>query len=97
MTDRPTTTEADLQRLARRRVALKNGWRIHAFVYLVVNAGLVVLNLAAGGDRPWSLFPLLGWGLGLAIHGAVVRAQLRGIPDRQVEREVESLRRGLGR
>jgi hypothetical protein len=39
-------------------------------VYVCVNALLVTISLASG--KPWAIFPLMGWGLGLAIHGAVV-------------------------
>jgi hypothetical protein len=59
-----------LERLARKRAAAKMGWYVHATVYLLVNAMLVTLSLATG--RYWAAFPLLGWGLGLAIHGFVV-------------------------
>lgn len=60
----------DLERLARRRAGAKLGWYIHATVYVAVNVMLAFL--AAMGDRNWAIFPAVGWGLGLAIHGAVV-------------------------
>lgn len=42
---------------------------MHAAVYLLVNLGLAALALSSGRD--WHAYPtLLGWGLGLAIHGA---------------------------
>ena len=60
----------DLEQLARKRAGAKLGWYIHATVYLAVNLMLVMLALSAG--RNWAVFPALGWGLGLAIHGLVV-------------------------
>ncbi len=63
-------THAHLEALARRRAKAKLGWFTHAAVYVVVNAGLVTLSLAAG--RHWALFPLLGWGVGLLMHGVSV-------------------------
>jgi hypothetical protein len=60
----------DLERLARRRAGAKLGWYIHATVYVAVNVMLAFLS--AMGDRNWAIFPAVGWGLGLAIHGAVV-------------------------
>jgi hypothetical protein len=65
-----TYLPADLEQLARRRAGAKMGWFIHAAIYVAVNAGLSVLSLASG--RHWAIFPALGWGLGLAIHGAMV-------------------------
>jgi hypothetical protein len=61
---------AELERLARKRAGAKMGWYIHATVYVVVN--LMLAALSAMSDRHWAVFPAMGWGLGLAIHGAVV-------------------------
>lgn len=60
----------DIERLARRRAGAKLGWYIHGIVYIAVN--VLLAFLAAMSDRHWAVFPALGWGLGLAIHGAVV-------------------------
>lgn len=59
-----------LERLARRRAGMKMGWYVHAGVYIAVNLMLAVIS--AGSDRNWAIYPALGWGLGLAIHGIVV-------------------------
>lgn len=68
---RPHTVTIDpIERLARRRAAAKLGCYIHAAVYLLVNLLLVALSVGSG--RHWAVFPALGWGVGLAIHGAVV-------------------------
>lgn len=63
-------TDAHLERLARKRAGARIGWYIHATVYLAVNLLLVGLSVMSG--RGWAIFPILGWGLGLAIHGLVV-------------------------
>ena len=92
------TTESALQRQARRRVHQKMGFYIHATVFVVVNLGLAALNLAGGG-RGWHLWPLAGWGLGLAIHGIVTFASLSGdgLRERMLQDEVERLRQKQGR
>lgn len=64
------TNDTSLDKLARRRAKAKLGWFSHAVVYLAVNAGLITLSLANG--RAWAVFPLLGWGLGLLMHGIAV-------------------------
>jgi hypothetical protein len=91
------TTESALQRQARRRVNQKMGFAIHATVFAVVNLGLAVLALAGG--RHWHLWPLAGWGLGLAIHGIVTFVSLRGdgLRERWLQAEVERLRHKPGR
>jgi 2TM domain len=65
-----TMTNEDIDHIARKRANAKLGWLMHAAIYLIVNAFLVALSLWHG--RAWAAFPLLGWGLGLAIHGVAV-------------------------
>lgn len=85
----------EIERLARRRAGAKLGWYLHALVYVVVNLFLFALSAYAFGQRPWSVFPLLGWGLGLALHGAAVFMLGDGSPlrERLLERERERLQR----
>jgi hypothetical protein len=87
-------SEADLQRRAKRRVNQKMGFYIHATVYVLVNLGLALINFTSGGGS-WHLWPLAGWGLGLAIHGFVTFASLNGdsVRERMLQDEVERLRR----
>jgi len=83
--------DAQLLRLARRRVAMKAGFAIHLLVYVLVNAGLLALSLSQGAHWHWG--PLLGWGLGLAIHGLVTLFALagQGLRERMVASEVRRL------
>ncbi|HEY0886632.1 MAG TPA: 2TM domain-containing protein [Ramlibacter sp.] len=65
------TTDPDgIERLARRRAAIRMGWYIHALAYIIVN--LFLASLSAMSGRHWAVFPAFGWGIGLAVHGAVV-------------------------
>jgi uncharacterized integral membrane protein len=78
-----------IERLARRRAGAKLGWLIHATVFALVNTLLVSISLYTG--KPWAVFPLMGWGLGLAIHGAVVWVAGTGLHERLLQRERERL------
>jgi hypothetical protein len=82
-----------LMQQARRRVRIKTGFALHGLVYLLVNSALLAVNRLAGGSR-WHLGPLLGWGLGLGIHGLVTLLALRGdgLRERLVARELQQLR-----
>ena len=84
--------DTELHKLARKRVGMKMGFATHLLVYTLVNAGLAFLSLSQG--RQWHWGPLLGWGLGLAIHGLVTLLNLRGqgLRDRMVASEVQRLR-----
>ena len=85
-----TSLNPQLERTARRRASLKFGWFIHAGVYLAVN--LLLAALAAAGERSWAIYPALGWGLGLAIHGVVVFLVAGGgVYENLVERERQQL------
>ena len=93
MTPSGATSNDELRR-AKRHVGLKKGLLTHALVYVLVNVGLLVINIWAGGGR-WHWFPLLGWGLGLLIHGIVTFMALRGDGhrDRMLAKELDRMRR----
>jgi hypothetical protein len=44
----------------------KRGFKIHAIIYGIVNAGLITLNMLTLPQMPWFIYPLIGWGIGLA-------------------------------
>ncbi|MBO9679495.1 MAG: 2TM domain-containing protein [Acidovorax sp.] len=85
----------DIERLARKRAGAKLGWYMHALVYVVVNLAVFAFSRYGWGHRPWSVFPLLGWGLGLALHGVsvFVLGTGSGLRERMVRRERERLLR----
>lgn len=91
------TRNDDLDRLARRRAGARMGWYVHALVFLAVNAALATLSLSSG--RHWAIYPALGWGMGLLIHGLVVWLVLGGggLQQRMVAQERERLMREHGR
>ena len=86
--------DAALHARARRRVGMKIGFGIHALVFVLVNAGLFAIDSAGGAGR-WAHFPLMGWGLGLAIHGIVTAIGLQGdgLRERMMQAEMQRLRR----
>ena len=88
-------TPDEIDRLARKRAGAKLGWYTHAVVFTLVNLLLLSLSSYGFGHRPWSVFPLLGWGLGLALHGIAVFALGGGssLRERMVQKEREQLER----
>jgi hypothetical protein len=87
-----SNTNSNIEARARRRVGMKLGFYVHALVFVLVNLGLFAINSVAGGGR-WAHFPLLGWGLGLAIHGIVtfINLQGQGVRERMLKHEMERL------
>ena len=82
----------DLKRIARRRAGAKLGLYIHAAVYVVVNAFLALVQMQATPQVHWNLWPLAGWGLGLAIHASVVLLAASGLRERMEANELRKLK-----
>ena len=61
----------DYQR-ARGRAEAKYGFFVHALVFAAVMGLLVVINLLTSPGTLWFVWPLIGWGLAVALHGARV-------------------------
>lgn len=81
----------DLKRIARRRANAKLGLYIHASVYVVVNAFLALVQTQTTPQYAWALWPAAGWGLGLAIHAAVVLLARTGVRERMEAEELRKL------
>jgi hypothetical protein len=68
-------TELEEYQKARDRVQEIKGFYAHAAMYLLANAGLAVLNLATlkkNDSVIWFIWPLIGWGIALAVHAISV-------------------------
>ena len=94
----PSLSPDEIERLARKRAGAKLGWYVHAMVYVLVNLVLWAMSMHGFGSRPWSVFPLLGWGLGLTLHGISVFMLGTGsdLRERLVQKERERLQRRQG-
>ena len=90
------TDDVELRRLAIRRADMKLGFRSHLMAYVIVNGGLVGINLLTSPGYFWAGWPMFGWGIGLAAHAAAVYMDGEGVRDRMIEQELEKLRRDRG-
>lgn len=90
----PLSTE-EIDRLARKRAGAKLGWYVHVTVYVLVNLLIFSMSTHGFGTRRWSVFPLLGWGLGVVLHGVsvFVLGASGGVRERMVQKERERLLR----
>lgn len=57
---------------AKDRVEKKIGFMIHVGIFVIVNAGLITLNLTRSPEKIWFIWPLVGWGAGLLLHAIKV-------------------------
>lgn len=81
-------TEQELQERAEANVAFYR----HLFIYILVNAGLMVIDYFDNNKIDWAYFPLLGWGVGLLSH----YIQISSFRLFSVEKEKERLRKKNG-
>lgn len=65
MTDHSHVTEERPVWQGRERKAFTT----HLAVYLIVIGSLVAINLIGSSRHFWAMWPALGWGVGVAVHG----------------------------
>jgi hypothetical protein len=80
----------DQYAIARRRAEAKYGFFVHAAVYAGVMVFLVIINLVTSPGDIWFIWPLIGWGFAVALHGmrAFWLADKSDIIDALTEREL---------
>ena len=88
ITRRPADDRAEQQRVdaARRYVQQLQAFYVHAGVFAGGTAIIILINLATNAAAGitgewsawWSAWAFLGWGLGIAVHGLVVRLNRPG-------------------
>ena len=71
-----------------RRLQAKRGFRQHLVVYVVINASLAVIWGLTLGGYFWPLWPMVSWGIGLALHGWGVYGE-RPITEAEIQHEME--------
>jgi uncharacterized membrane protein len=65
----------------------KSEFRKHLLTYVLVNLGLVVIwFFTTRGQFFWPIFPILGWGVGLAFHAYDVYS--RGPSEERIQQEM---------
>ena len=80
-----------------RKAKKRASFKVHLSTYMVVNGGLWLLWAVTafphfGKDHmPWPIFPMLGWGIGLASHYITAYGNLG--EKEMAEREYEKLMR----
>ncbi|MBP6852822.1 MAG: 2TM domain-containing protein [Rhodoferax sp.] len=91
----PPLTPEEIDRIARKRAGAKLGWYVHALVYVVVNVAMFTASVYGLRQRPWTIYPAMGWGLGLTLHGIAVflLGSGSGLRERMVHKERERLLR----
>ncbi|AXH97749.1 2TM domain-containing protein [Ornithinimicrobium avium] len=85
--------DPELRAKALKHLEEKKAFRIHLTTYVVIMGFLVAIWLITGMGYFWPIWPMMGWGIGLALHGA----SLRWDRDPTEEQVAEQARRLAGR
>jgi hypothetical protein len=84
-------TEEELREAAIGRLKKKRDFRGHVFIYVAVNAVLVAIWAITGAGFFWPIFPILGWGIGVAANAWDVYGR-KPISEDEIRQESERLR-----
>ena len=88
--DAAPRTEEELREQAITQLKKKRDFRTHIFIYVLVNTMLVVIWAVAGAGFFWPIFPILGWGIGVAANAWDVYRR-KPITEEEIRRETERL------
>jgi hypothetical protein len=84
-------SEEQLREQAVKRLNKKRDFRTHLLMYVLVNAMLVVIWAVTDSDFFWPIFPILGWGIGVAANAWDVYGR-KPITEDEIRRESDRLR-----
>ncbi|MCC6437295.1 MAG: 2TM domain-containing protein [Acidimicrobiales bacterium] len=76
---------------ARKRVEAKREFRNHVAIYIIVNAMLVLIWALSGAGYFWPIWPMAGWGIGVAINAYTAYLE-RPISEDDIRKEMERSR-----
>ena len=82
--------ETDLRTQAIERIKKKHDFYPHLLAYLTVNAMLVGIWAATGAGFFWPVFPILGWGIGVAFHAWDTFSRF-SLSEDKIQREIRRL------
>ncbi len=83
-------TDTDYNK-AKKNVEIKISFFIHLVIYILVNGLLIIINLNTKPDILWFKWPLIGWGIGLIMHGIVAFVSLgfNNVKEKMIEKEIK--------
>ena len=76
---------------ARERAVTKLGFYKHFAVYFLVMLLLIAINMTTSPEYHWYIWPMMGWGLAVAIHAfkAFMGSSEDTVLERMTEKELQ--------
>jgi hypothetical protein len=86
-----------LYRRAAVRATMRQAFYRHVMIYIVVNVLLVAVNLWKDPSHLWFQWGMLGWGIGLLVHGFNVYSYrwFGSRREEMIQRELERQKRQM--
>lgn len=86
-------SDEEVRKKARKIAKNKSDFYIHFVIYVAVNSFLIAQwwTITGGGGFAWFIYPLFGWGIGIAAHG-IDAFRGEGYVERQTEKEYQRLK-----
>ncbi len=88
--DAAPRTDEELRKQAITQLKKKRDFSTHVFIYVAVNAMLIVIWAVTGAGVFWPIFPIVGWGIGVAANAWDVYRR-KPITEDEIRRETERL------
>ncbi len=82
--------DPQLRQKAIKRLKARRDFQRHLATYALMSTMFVLIWLFSGAGYFWPVWPMLGWGLGLAFHGLALRNH--EITEEQIAAEARKLR-----
>lgn len=87
------SNEQNMYLKAQKRVEDIKGFYGNLSSYIVVNIGLMILNLATSPNHLWFFYPMIGWGIGVIVHGMSVFNYMPFLSSDWEEKKIQELMR----
>ena len=81
----------EVYKKAKKKVETRMSFYTHLAVYLGVITLLTILNVTVAGDYFWAMWPMIGWGSGVIVHGlfTFVFDSKSSLKERLIEKEIQ--------
>ena len=82
--------QTQLRERAEKSLKLKFEFKAHVLAFVLVNSFIVLIWAVTGSGFFWPIFPIAGWGIGLAFHARDAYGRSYPTED-EIRREMERL------
>lgn len=87
----PNIENQEAYQSAKKRATARVGFYSHGFIYVAVIALLLMINVSGNSEYLWVKWPMMGWGIGLLLHGlrVFVFSGNKSLTEKMIEKEMK--------